>query len=69
MRRSKSLFCHIQEVVNAKIPYIYVMYSTSKIHPFSLGNYLGTSLIVGHLMRIRVTSVDWTWLRLEWPPA
>ena len=45
------------------------MLCTSKIHPFSLGNYLGTSLIIGNLMRIRVTSVEWTWLGLEWPPA
>ena len=45
------------------------MLCTSKIHPFSLGNYLGTSLIIGNLMIIRVTSVEWTWLGLEWPPA
>ena len=38
------------------------MLCTSKIHPFSLGNYLGPSLIIGNLMRIRVTSVEWTWL-------
>jgi len=42
---------------------------TSNIHPFSLGNCLGTSLIIGNLMIIRVTSVEWTWLGLEWPPA
>ena len=42
---------------------------TSKINPFSLGNYLGTSLIVEKLMIIRVTSVEWTWLELEWPLA
>jgi fido (protein-threonine AMPylation protein) len=35
------------------------MLCTSKIHPFLLGNYLGTSLIIGNLMRIRVTSVEW----------
>ena len=34
----------------------------SKIHSFSLGNYLGTSLIIGNLMIIRVTSVEETWL-------
>ena len=45
------------------------MLCTSKIHPFSLGNYLGTSLIIGNLMIIRVTSVEWTWLGLEWPPC
>ena len=36
---------------------------TSKVHSFSRGNYLGT------LMRIRVISVEWTWLGLEWPLA
>ena len=40
----------------------------SEIHPFSLENYLGTSLIIGNLVRIRVTSVEWTWLGLAWPP-
>ena len=35
------------------------MLCTSKIHSFSLGN----------LMLIRVTSVEWTWLGLQWPPA
>jgi hypothetical protein len=38
------------------------MLFTSRIHPFSLGNYLRTSLIIGNLMVIRVTSVEWTWL-------
>ena len=37
------------------------MLCTFEIHPFSLGNYLGTSLIIGNLMRIRVPSVQWTW--------
>ena len=37
------------------------MFCTSKIHPFSFGNYLGTSLIIGNLMIIRATSVEWTW--------
>ena len=45
------------------------MLCTSKVYPFSLGNYLGTSLITGNFMRIRVTSVEWTWLGLEWPPT
>ena len=45
------------------------MLCTSRIHPFALGNYLGTSLIIGNVMIIRVTSVEWTWLRLEWPHA
>jgi hypothetical protein len=34
------------------------MLSTFKTHPFSLGNYLGASLIIGNLMRIRVTSAE-----------
>ena len=42
---------------------------TSKIYPFSLVNYLGTSLIIGNVMIIRVTSVEYTWLRLEWSPS
>ena len=37
------------------------MLCTSRIHPFSLENYLRTSLITGNLMIIRVTSVEWTW--------
>ena len=45
------------------------MLCTSKIHPFSLGNCLGTSLIIGNLMRIRITSVEWSWLGLEWHPT
>jgi hypothetical protein len=42
--------------------------STSKIYQLSLGNYLGTSLIIGSLMIIRDIGVEWTWLGLEWPP-
>jgi hypothetical protein len=42
---------------------------TSRIHPFLLGNYLSTSLIIGNLMISRVTSVEWTWLGLEWSCA
>ena len=45
------------------------MLCTSNMHPFSIGNYLGTSLIIGNVMRIRVTSAKWTWLGLEWPLA
>ena len=45
------------------------MLCTSKIHSFLLGNYLGISLIVRNFMRIRVPSVEWTWLGLEWPPT
>ena len=45
------------------------MLCTSKMHSFSLGKYLGTSLIIGNLMRIRVISAEWTWLELEWPLA
>ena len=44
------------------------MLCTPKKHPFSLENYLGTSLIIGHIMMIKVTSGEWTWLGLEWPP-
>jgi hypothetical protein len=43
------------------------MLCTSKTHPFSLGNYLGTSPIIGNLMRSTATSVEWTWLGLELP--
>ena len=39
------------------------MLYTTKLHPFSLGNYLGTALIINYLMTIRVTNVEWTWLR------
>ena len=42
---------------------------TSKVHPFSLGNYLGTSFIIGNLMIFRVINVEWTWVGLEWPPV
>jgi hypothetical protein len=45
------------------------MLHTSVIHPYSLGNHLETSLIIGNFMIIRVTSVEWTWLGLEWPPS
>ena len=41
------------------------MLCTSRIHPFSLGNYLETSFIVGNLMKIRDTSAKWIWLGLE----
>ena len=41
------------------------MLCTSKIHPFLLGNYLETPLIIGNLLIIRVISVEWTWLGLE----
>ena len=42
---------------------------TCEVHPFLLGHYLGTSLTIGNLMRIRVTNAEWTWLGLEWPLA
>ena len=46
------------------------MLCTSKITSiFHLGNYLGTTLILGNLMITRVTSVEWAWLGLEWPLA
>jgi len=38
------------------------MLCTFRIHPFSLGNYLRASLIIGNLMIVRVTSVERTWL-------
>jgi len=41
------------------------MLCTSKLHPFSLGNFT----YHWDLMIIRVTSVEWTWLGLEWPLA
>ena len=44
--------------------FIYVMYIET-ILPISLGKYLRTSLIIGNLMRVRDTSVEWTWLGLE----
>ena len=48
-------FCRIKKVVNGKI--FSSMLCTLKIHPFSLGNYLGTSLIIGNLIINRVNSV------------
>ena len=41
----------------------------SKIHPFSLGIHLEISLTIGKLTRIKVFSVEWTWLGLERPLA
>ena len=38
---------------------------TSKMHPFSLGNYLGTSLIIGILMIIKVTTIEWNMVRVR----
>ena len=49
------------------LKFLSFMLCTSKNTSFSLGNYLGTSLIIGNLMMIRVTNVEWTWLGLEWP--
>ena len=42
------------------------MLRTSKLHPFFTWELLGNSLINGNLMKVRVTSVEWTWLGLEW---
>ena len=42
------------------------MLCTFTIHPASLGNYLGTSLIIGNFMIVMVISVEWSWLGLEW---
>ena len=39
------------------LTFISSMLCTSKTHPFSVRNYLGTSLIIGNSMRIRFTSV------------
>ena len=33
--------------------------ASNNIHPFSLGNYLGTSLLIWNLIIIRDTSVEW----------
>jgi hypothetical protein len=41
------------------------MLCTSKIHLFSFGNYLGTSLIIGNLMIIRVTNVRMDMVRVR----
>ena len=67
MPHLESPFCHIKEVANAQI--LSSMLCTSKLHTFSLGNYLGTSRIIENLMKIKVPSVEWTWLGLEWPLA
>ena len=45
------------------------MLCTSRIHLFSFGNYLGIKLIIGNLMIIRATNVEWTRLGLERPHA
>ena len=34
------------------------MLCTSNIHPFWLGNYLGTSVIIGNLMIVRIISEE-----------
>ena len=47
------------------VKFLSSMLCTSKMHPYSLGKYLETSLVIGNLMRIRVTSVEWAWLGLE----
>jgi hypothetical protein len=60
----ESLLFHVKEVVRFNIPFIYVMYIWK--FPFSLGNYLGTSLNIGNSMIIKVTGVEWTWLGLGW---
>jgi hypothetical protein len=59
MPHLESSFCRIEEVVNAKIPFIYIMYiQNTSIFTWEL---------LGNLMVIRGTSVEWTWLGLEWP--
>ena len=55
----------MKEVVNAQISFTYVnmfIYNTSIFTGGLLENYLGTSHIIGNLMIIRVTSVEWTWV-------
>ena len=47
------------------LKFILSMLCTSILHLFLLGYYLGSSPIIGNLMIIRVTSVEWTWLRLK----
>ena len=64
MQHLESPFCHVKEVVDAKIPF-HLCY----VHLCSLGNYSITSLFIGNFMRVRVPSVERTWLGLEWPPA
>ena len=49
--------------------FISYMLCTSKLHPFSHRNYLRTSLVIGNLMIIRDTSVEWTCLGLDWHDA
>ena len=51
------------------LKYLSSILCTSKIHSFSFGNYLGTSLFIGNLMIVRVNSVEWIWLGLEWHPS
>ena len=55
----------------------------SKLHTFTLGmrdgiivyehtshpSNINTWKLLGNSMKTRVTSVEWTWLGLEWPPA
>ena len=50
------------------VKFLSFMLCTSKIHPFHLGTTWELHLSFGNLMIIRVTSVEWTWLGLEWPP-
>ena len=51
------------------LKFISSMFYMSKNTSFSFKNYLRPLLIIGNLMIIRVTSVEWTWLGLEWPYA
>ena len=63
MRRLEPSFCHMLFMLN----FLSSKLCTSKLHPFSLGNHLGASLIIGNLIIIRNIDVEWTWLGLEWP--
>ena len=58
----------MKEVVNAKILFHLCYVDLNYIH-FPLGNYLGTSLMIGNFVITRVTSVEWTRLGLERRPA
>ena len=59
MQQLESPFVILKRLVNVKIPFS--MLCTSKIHPFL------TWKLLGNLIEIRVTSVEWTLLGLVWP--
>ena len=67
MRHLEIPFCHIKEAINAQI--FSSMLCTSKNIHSQLGTTWETSLIIGNSMRIKVTTVEWTWVGLELPPV